>query len=52
MDGGMDVQGGRISAGPQGGDGGWDEHPGGLRVLGLHRDTVRKMLAFSVPPGC
>ena len=30
MDGVMDVQGGRISAGPQGGDGGWDEHPGGL----------------------
>ncbi len=22
------------------------------RVFGLHRDTVRKMLAFSVPPGC
>ena len=21
------------------------------RVLGLHRDTVRKMLAYSVPPG-
>ena len=21
------------------------------RVLGLHRDTVRKMLVFSVPPG-
>ena len=21
------------------------------RVFGLHRDTVRKMLAFSVPPG-
>ena len=26
----MDVQGGRISAGPHGGDGGWDEHTGGL----------------------
>ena len=24
----MDVQGGRIPAGPTGGDGGWDEHPG------------------------
>ena len=22
------------------------------RVLGLHRNTVRKMLAYSVPPGC
>ena len=21
------------------------------RVFGLHRDTVRKMLAYSVPPG-
>ena len=30
MDDVMDVQGGRVPAGPQGGDGGWDEHPGGL----------------------
>ena len=30
MDGATDVQGGRISAGSPGGDGGWDEHPGGL----------------------
>ena len=22
------------------------------REFGLHRDTVRKMLAYSVPPGC
>ena len=22
------------------------------RVFGLHRDTVRKMLAYSAPPGC
>ena len=22
------------------------------RVSGLHRDTVRRMLVFSVPPGC
>ena len=22
------------------------------RMFGLHRDTVRKMLAYSVPPGC
>ena len=28
--GGMDVPGGRVSTGPTGGDGGWDEHPGGL----------------------
>ena len=30
MGGGMDVPGGRVSTGPAGGDGGWDEHPGGL----------------------
>ena len=23
----------------------------GLRVFGLHRDTIRKILAYSVPPG-
>ena len=28
MDGATDVQSGRISAGPKGGDGGWDEHAG------------------------
>ena len=22
------------------------------RVFGLHRDTVRKILAYSAPPGC
>ena len=22
------------------------------RTFGLHRDTVRKMLAYAVPPGC
>ena len=22
------------------------------RTFGLHRDTVRKMLAYSAPPGC
>ena len=47
----MDVPGGRVSTGPTGGDGGWDEHPGGLLGVGLHRDTVRKILAYSAPPG-
>ena len=51
MDGATDVQGGRISAGSPGGDGGGDEHPGDCPTFGLHRDTVRKMLAYSVPPG-
>ena len=40
MDGAMDVQGGGISAGSQGGDGGGDEHPGegaGVRVAPGHR---------------
>ena len=30
MDGARDVPSGIVSAGPQGGDGGGDEHPGGL----------------------
>ena len=30
MDGARNVQSGIVSAGPQGGDGGWFEHPGGL----------------------
>ena len=30
MDGGMDVSSGRVSAGPQGGNGGRHEHPGGV----------------------
>ena len=47
----MDGQGGRISAGPQGGDGGWDEHTGGLPGVRAAPGQVRKMLAFSVPPG-
>ncbi len=54
MDGATDVQGGRISAGSPGGDGGGDEHSGGgagIRAALGHRDTVRKMLAYSVPPG-
>ena len=49
--GATDVQSGSVSAGPQGGDGGGDEHPGAAREFGLRRDTVRKMLAYSVPPG-
>ena len=52
MDGATDVQRGRISTGSPGGDGGWDEHAGSSPgCFGLHRDTVRKMLAYSVPPG-
>ena len=51
MDGARNVPSGIVSAGPQGGDGGGFEHPGGSRAFGLHRDTVRKMLAYSVPPG-
>ncbi len=50
MEGAMDVQGGGTSAGPQAGDGGWDEPPGSSPDSGLHRDTVRMMLAYSVPP--
>ena len=30
MGGGIDIPGGRVSTGPTGGDGGWDEHTGGL----------------------
>ena len=30
----MDVPGGRVSTGPAGGDGGWDEHPGGIPRVG------------------
>ena len=54
----MDLQSERISASSPGGDGGGDEHPGSslgireaARTFGLHRDTVREMLAYSVPPG-
>ena len=50
-DGVMDVWSGNVSAGPQGADGRGLGHPGDSRVFGLHRDTVRKMLAYSVPPG-
>ena len=47
----MDVQSGRISAGPQGGDGGWDKHPGGLpgvRPAPGHGAQDDQLL---VPPG-
>ena len=50
-DGATDAQRGRISAGSPGSDGEWDERSGASRVFGLHRDTVRKMLAYSAPPG-
>lgn len=33
------------------GGGGWDELSGSPRMFGLHRDTVSKMLSYSVPPG-
>ena len=51
MEGGLDVQGGDVPASSQGLHGRRDERSGGCRVFGLHRDTVRKMLAYSVPPG-
>ena len=47
----MDVQSGRIPAGSPGGYGGGMSVREASRVFGLHRDTVRKMLAYSVPPG-
>ena len=47
----MDVQGGRISAGSPGGDGGGEEHPGSGAGVRTAPDTVRRMLAYSVPPG-
>ena len=50
LDGVRNVQRGRIPTGSPGG-GGWDEHSGSSRMFGLHRDTVSKMLAYSVPPG-
>ena len=47
----MDVQRGRISASPPGGDGGGKSIRAVSREFGLHRDAVRKMLAYSVPLG-
>ena len=48
----MDVPSGTVSARPKSMHGRRHEHQGGFpRVFGLHRDTVRKMLAHSVPPG-
>ena len=51
MEGVMDVPSGTVSARPKSMHGRRHEHQGGSRVFGLHRDTVRKMLAHSVPPG-
>ena len=48
MGGATDVQSGSVSAGPQGGDGGGDEHPGGGADV---RAAPGKMLAYSLPPG-
>ena len=48
----MDVQRGTLRAGSPGLHGGGDERSGSPPgCSGLHRDTVRKMLAYSVPPG-
>ena len=47
----MDVPSGDVCARSPGLPGGGDERSGNLRVFGLHRDTVRKMLTYSVPPG-
>ena len=52
MDGGMDVPGGRVPAGPTRGDGGGDEHSGslpGVRFAPGH--GAQDALAYSAPPG-
>ena len=54
MEGVKDVQGGTVRSSAPGLHGGGDEHTGGcpgVTPFGLHRDTVRKMLQYSVPPG-
>ena len=51
MDGAMDIQGGRISTGSPGGDGGWDEHAGsspGVRSAPGHRALNAGLFG---PPG-
>ena len=50
MDSATDVHGGRISAGSQGGMVEGMSIREAARVFGLHRDVVRKMLSYSVPP--
>ena len=47
----MDAPGGTVSARPKSLYGRWMSIREASRVFGLHRDTVRKMLAHSVPPG-
>ena len=47
----MDVSRGDVFSGAAGLPGGGDERSGSARVFGLHRDTVRKMLANATPPG-
>ena len=51
MDGEMDVTSGRVSEGPQSGNGRGMSIREASRVFGLHRDTLRKMVTYSVPPG-
>ena len=51
MEGVKDVQGGTVRSSAPGLHGGRDETREAARVFGLHRDTVRKMLAYSMPPG-
>ena len=51
MEGMKDVQRGAVRAGTPGVHGGRDEHTGGVQGFEMHRDTVRKMLRYSVPPG-
>ena len=47
----MDVSRGDVRAGSPGLHGGGDERSGSFPGVGLHRDTVRKMLVYSAPPG-
>ena len=50
-EGGLDVQGGYLPPCSQGLFRRRDERPRGGPSVRLHRDTVRKMLEYSVPPG-
>ena len=47
----MDVSGGAVRGSSPGLDGGGMSLREASRVFGRHRDTVRKMLAYSPPPG-
>ena len=50
--GGMDVPGGRVSTGPTGGDGGWDEHPGGLPCVRVAPCRQARLSPAGVSAGC